>query len=119
MLKPISLKYRNTLRGLALVGVLAVPKKRESRGRRKGAKGSVTYVQCDQCGRRVPEDKAICVTKMYSPVEPSLAQELEKKGAIIMKYPVTKCYCISCAVYLGIAKVRPEEERKPKPSIQV
>ncbi|ADI32683.1 30S ribosomal protein S26e [Staphylothermus hellenicus] len=92
-----------------------MPKKRESRGRHKGAKGKVGYVQCDNCGRIVPRDKAICITKWYSPVSPQLARELEKKGAIIMKYPVTKCYCISCAVHLGIVKVRPEHERKPKP----
>jgi len=92
-----------------------MPKKRESRGRRKGSKGKVGLIQCDQCGRLVPEDKAVCVTRMYSPVNPQLAAELEKKGAIIMKYPVTKCYCISCAIFLGIIKVRPEEERKAKP----
>ena len=91
-----------------------MPKKRENRGRRKGDKGHVGYVYCDQCGARVPEDKAICVTKMYSPVDPALASELEKKGAIIMRYPVTKCYCINCAVFMGIVKIRPEEERKQK-----
>lgn len=89
-------------------------KKRESRGRRKGDKGYVERVQCDNCGRLVPEDKAICVTKMYSPVDPQLAAELEKKGAIIARYPVTKCYCISCAIHYGIVKVRPEEARKEK-----
>lgn len=91
-----------------------MPKKRENRGRRKGDKGHVGYISCDQCGARVPEDKAICVTKPYSPVDPALAAELEKKGAIIMRYPVTKCYCVNCAVYLGIIKIRSEEERKQK-----
>ncbi|WP_440060211.1 30S ribosomal protein S26e [Thermogladius sp. 4427co] len=91
-----------------------MPKKRESRGRRKGDKGKVELIQCDNCGRLVPADKAICVTRMYSPVSPQLAEELEKKGAIIMKYPVRKCYCISCAIHYGIIKVRPEEERKAK-----
>ncbi|RLG71377.1 MAG: 30S ribosomal protein S26e, partial [Thermoprotei archaeon] len=38
-----------------------------------------------------------------------------KKGAIIMRYPVTKKYCVSCAIYLGIVKVRAKEERKKKP----
>ncbi|MCY0867928.1 MAG: 30S ribosomal protein S26e [Desulfurococcus sp.] len=94
-----------------------MPKKRESRGRRKGSKGKVEYIQCDNCGRLVPSDKAVCVTRMYSPVPPQLAMELEKKGAIIQKYPVTKCYCISCAVHLGIIKVRPEEERKEKTTL--
>ncbi|ADG91584.1 30S ribosomal protein S26e [Thermosphaera aggregans] len=92
-----------------------MPKKRESRGRHKGDKGKVEIVQCDNCGRRVPSDKAICVTRMYSPVPPQLAEELEKKGAVIQRYPVTKCYCVSCAIHYGIVKVRAEEERKPKP----
>ena len=91
-----------------------MPKKRESRGRRKGAKGSIERIHCDQCGALVPADKAVCVTRMYSPVPPGLADELEKKGAIIVKYPVEKCYCISCAIFLGVIKVRPEEERKSK-----
>ncbi len=94
-----------------------MPKKRDNRGRHKGAKGYVERIQCDNCGKLIPEDKAICVTRMYSPVEPQLARELEKKGAIIMRYPMRKCYCVSCAVHLGIVKVRPEHERKPKRSI--
>ncbi len=91
-----------------------MPKKRENRGRHKGAKGSVRTIQCDNCGRLVPADKAVCVTRWYSPVDPQLAAELEKKGAIIARYPVTKCYCISCAIFLGIIKVRPESERKKR-----
>lgn len=89
-----------------------MPKKRESRGRRKGSKGYVERIQCDQCGRLVPEDKAVCVTRTYTPVDPQLAQELEKKGALIARYQMTKCYCVSCAIFMGIIKVRAEEERK-------
>ncbi|MET1127717.1 MAG: 30S ribosomal protein S26e [Thermoproteota archaeon] len=89
-----------------------MPKKRQNRGRHKGSKGSTRTVQCDNCGRVIPRDKAICVTRWYTPVDPQLARELEKKGAIIMRYPVEKCYCVSCAVHYGIVQVRPEEERK-------
>ena len=92
-----------------------MPKKRKSRGRSKGAKGKSALIQCDSCGAWVPEDKAITITRMYSPVDPQLAKELEKRGAIIARYPVTKHYCVSCAISLGIIKVRPKEERK-KPS---
>jgi len=106
MIKIKICKYVIVCRGVGM------PKKRESRGRRKGSKGSVELIHCDQCGRLVPEDKAVCVTKMYSPVDPQLANELEKKGAIIAKYPITKCYCVSCAIFLGIIKVRSEDERK-------
>ncbi len=89
-----------------------MPKKRKSRGRHKGAKGHTDTVQCDNCGRLIPRDKAIRVMRTYSPVDPQLARELEKKGAIIMRYPVEKFYCVSCAIHYGIVKVRPEEERK-------
>ncbi|ABP96062.1 MULTISPECIES: 30S ribosomal protein S26e [Metallosphaera] len=91
-----------------------MPKKRENRGRRKGDKGHVGYVMCDNCGARVPEDKAVCVTRTYSPVDASLANELEKKGAIITRYPVTKCYCVNCAVHFGLIKIRAENERKSR-----
>ena len=50
-----------------------MPKKRKNRGRSKGDKGKSRLVQCDCCGRWVPEDKAIVVTRMYSPVDPQLA----------------------------------------------
>ncbi len=96
-----------------------MPKKRQNRGRHKGAKGHTKTVQCDNCGRIIPRDKAICVTRWYSPIDPQLARELEKKGAIIMRYPVEKCYCVSCAVHYGIVKVRPEEERKAPSAPQI
>ncbi len=89
-----------------------MPKKRKSRGRSKGSKGRGEIIYCDQCGRAVPRDKAIKVTRYYYPVDPQLAMELEKQGARIMKIPVTKYYCVSCAIYLGIRKVRAKEERK-------
>lgn len=89
-----------------------MPKKRKNRGRSKGDKGRSRLVQCDCCGRWIPEDKAIVVTRMYSPVDPQLARELEKKGAIIMRYPMQKVYCVSCAIFHGVVKVRAREERK-------
>ncbi|MFP3227534.1 MAG: 30S ribosomal protein S26e [Caldisphaera sp.] len=97
--------------------MLKLPKKRESRGRRKGDKGKSRLIQCDNCGRLVPEDKAICVTRDYMPVDPQLAEELTKKGAIIPKYPVTKCYCISCAIHFGLVKIRAEDSRKPRTNL--
>jgi len=96
-----------------------MPKKRQSRGRHKGDKGKIRLIQCDNCGKLVPEDKAICVTRMYSPVDPQLARELEKKGAVVMRYPVTKCYCINCAIHYGLIRIRSREERKPKPKVQL
>lgn len=88
------------------------PKKRKSRGRSKGDKGKDSIVYCDACGRPVPRGKAIKATKVVSFVDAQLRKELEKKGAIIPKYYVTKVLCVSCAVYQGVRKVRAEGERK-------
>lgn len=71
-------------------------------------------VHCDNCGKLVPRSKAVRVTIPYSPVPPDLAKELEKQGAIIPKYFVTRTYCINCAVFFGLIKVRPREERKKR-----
>lgn len=89
-----------------------MPKKRKNRGRSKGAKGKGALVQCDMCGAWVPRDKAKKVTVRHSLVDPQLARELRKQGAIISSYVTTKYYCISCAVFHGIVKVRSERERK-------
>lgn len=92
-------------------------KKRKSRGRHKGDKGKEPMVQCDECGALTPRSKAVKVTKRYVPIDPQLAKELRDKGAIIPTYEVTKVLCIRCAVFRGIVKVRPEEERKKKVSL--
>ncbi len=89
-----------------------MPKKRKNRGRHKGDKGKESVVYCDNCGRRVPRSKAVRVTVPYSPVPGDLAKDLEKQGALITRYYVTKTYCVNCAIYMGILKVRSETERK-------
>jgi small subunit ribosomal protein S26e len=67
----------------------------------------------------VPRSKAVRVTIPYSPVPPDLARELEKQGAIIPKYYITRTYCINCAVFFGLIKVRPREERKKRAPLAV
>jgi small subunit ribosomal protein S26e len=89
-----------------------VAKKRKSRGRGKGSKGKAKLVQCDNCGAWVPRDKIVRVTRWVSPVDPQLEKELKAKGAIVQKVPVTKNYCISCAIHMGIRVVRSKKERK-------
>jgi len=91
-----------------------VPKKRKNRGRHKGDKGKESVVYCDNCGKMIPRSKAVRVTVPYSPIPADLAKELEKQGAIIPRYYITKTYCINCAIYLGVIKVRPEDERKSR-----
>nr|WP_048063093.1 30S ribosomal protein S26e [Caldivirga maquilingensis] len=94
-----------------------MPKKRKNRGRHKGDKGKESIVYCDNCGKMIPRSKAVRVTVPYSPIPTDLAKELEKQGAIVPRYYITKTYCVNCAIYLGIIKVRSEDERKSKKPI--
>jgi len=97
-----------------LVSVKAMPIKRKSRGRSKGQKGRSGYVQCSMCGELVPRDKAKKATRRISLVDPVLARELRQKGAYLPAGFDTKYYCISCAVHLGLVKVRAKEARKSR-----
>ena len=56
-----------------------MPKKRTSRGRTKGGKGSSGTVHCSQCGAMVPRDKAKKVTGRITLVEPTLADKHRRK----------------------------------------
>ncbi|MBS7248901.1 MAG: 30S ribosomal protein S26e [Candidatus Bathyarchaeia archaeon] len=89
-----------------------MPKKRKSRGRRKGSKGKVPRVQCSMCGQLIPRDKAKKVTVTRYLVPKDLAKELKDQGAYVGMQQVVKYYCVNCAVFHGIVKIRPEEERK-------
>lgn len=93
-------------------------KKRKSRGRHKGKgkKGRAGYVYCSNCGARIPRDKAIRRVMWISPVDPQLSEELKKQGAIILKQPLTKYYCVSCAVHYGIVRIGMSAERAAKES---
>lgn len=103
-----------------LSAVRILPKKRRSGGRKKaGSVGREPPVPCSQCGRLVPADKAIRVTRRYAPVEAKLARELEKDGAYVTTRPMVKYYCVSCAVHAGIVKVRSRNERKVRVPLQL
>ncbi len=87
-------------------------KKRKSRGRSKGGKGSGNMVQCTNCGNLVPRDKAKKRTTRVSLVEHTLAKELRAQGAYIAAPSTTKTYCVSCAVHYGLVKVRAKTDRR-------
>src|SRR5919199_450253 len=91
---------------------MCMPKKRASRGRSKGGKGSSGTVHCSQCGSLVPRDKAKKVTGRITFVEPALAKELRAQGAYIPQSTDVKFYCVSCAVHRGVVKVRSESDRR-------
>ena len=92
--------------------VTRMTQKRKSRGRSKGGKGSSGTVQCSNCGRQVPIDKAKKMTSRVSLVEPMLARELRAAGAYIAAPKTIRYYCVSCAVHYGLVKVRAKDERR-------
>jgi len=89
-----------------------MPKKRTSRGRSKGGKGRASLIQCTNCARWVPRDKAKKVTSRLSLVEPQLAKELRSSGTYIASPTIVKSYCVSCAVHFGVVKVRSAVDRR-------
>ncbi len=95
----------------AAFSVFRMTKKRKSRGRSKGGKGSSGFISCSNCGAHVPRDKAKKVTTRLSMVEPLLARELRAAGAYIAAPITVRYYCISCSVHYGIVNVRAKSER--------
>ncbi|RLG42235.1 MAG: 30S ribosomal protein S26e, partial [Thermoproteota archaeon] len=47
-----------------------------------------------------------------SPIRGQISSELERQGTYVSRKPVTRYYCISCAIHRGIVRPRAEEERK-------
>ena len=94
-----------------------MPVKRKTRGRHKGkaARGRSELVPCHQCGKLIPIDKAIKRVIWRPTVSGEVLKELQAQGAYIPKKREVVYYCVNCAVYLGIVKVRARDERKQLP----
>ncbi|MFX1476062.1 MAG: 30S ribosomal protein S26e [Promethearchaeota archaeon] len=91
-----------------------MPSKRKSQGRSKGSQGRGSTVQCTQCGKIVPRDKAKRRTTRASFVDPQMARELRRAGTVLPRRQVSKWYCISCAVHRGVVTIRSRDSRKGK-----
>lgn len=87
-------------------------RKRKSRGRSKGKKGSIQKVQCSGCGQLVPRDKAKRKTVNKSLVDPTIRKELRKQGTKVPRIPYVRYYCVSCAIHRGVVQIRSEKQRK-------
>ncbi len=89
-----------------------MPKKRKNRGRKLSGSGHERAVHCSACGRLVPLDKAVKITRWVSPVGGTIGRDLERQGAYISRRLETRYYCVSCAVHMGLVRPRSYEERK-------
>ena len=87
-------------------------KKRRGGGRSGGSKGRAGNVQCSNCGRQVPSDKAKKRTRYVSIVDARLAKELREAGANIPRRRETSIFCVSCAVHFKQVRVRSKASRK-------
>ncbi|MFX1286269.1 MAG: 30S ribosomal protein S26e [Promethearchaeota archaeon] len=87
-------------------------RKRKSRGRSKGKKGSSQKVQCSACGQLVPRDKAKRKTVFKSIVDPIIRKELRRQGTRVPRVPMIRYFCVSCAIHRGVVQIRSEETRK-------
>ncbi len=65
--------------------------------RKKGQSGRATTVQCVQCGKMIPRDKAVEKRKSVLPMGHRLRALLKKKGAYLSRGRTIVYYCVSCA----------------------
>lgn len=95
-----------------------MPVKRKNHGRAKTNRGSVNNVQCVQCGRLAPKDKAVSRATNNPIIEAASMDDLNL-ATIYQKPDVPSffnidSYCVSCACHLRIVKVRSEYHRKER-----
>ena len=65
--------------------------------RKKGHSGRAKVVQCIQCGKMVPRDKAVEKRKSALHLDRRLRMLLKKQGAYISGRRSIVYYCVSCA----------------------
>tara|TARA_B110000285_G_C14894503_1_gene500174 strand:+ start:130 stop:546 length:417 start_codon:yes stop_codon:yes gene_type:complete len=90
-----------------------MPSKRRNNGRGKKNKGHSDVVNCLNCGRIVPKDKAIKRFAMRKLVDESSRKDIMDNYAYdanenfhLPKIYLKQQYCISCAIHARIVRVR-------------
>ena len=87
-----------------------MPVKRRNHGRSKMNRGHTRTVNCMNCGRLVPKDKAIKRFATKNMVEASSAKDVSD-SAVYQGYELPKTYqkqfyCVSCAVHRRVVRPR-------------
>ena len=89
-----------------------MPSKRRNNGRGKKNKGHSNVVNCLNCGRITPKDKAIKRFQMRNIVDGSSKRDIKENYAYddsnfqLPKIYVKQCYCVSCAIHARVVRVR-------------
>uniref|UniRef100_A0A7S3CRN0 40S ribosomal protein S26 n=1 Tax=Strombidium rassoulzadegani TaxID=1082188 RepID=A0A7S3CRN0_9SPIT len=89
-----------------------MPSKRRNNGRGKKNKGHSNVINCTNCGRVFPKDKAIKRFQMKKIVDESSRKDLEdnfaydKQDFYLPKLYMKQTYCVSCAIHARVVRVR-------------
>jgi small subunit ribosomal protein S26e len=95
-----------------------MPKKRRNNGRNKYNKGNAISVNCNNCTRLVPKDKAIKRFIIKNMVDSSSKKDIEdasaysEENAQMPKLFVKNQWCVSCAIHARVVKVRSTEDKR-------
>jgi len=95
-----------------------MPKKRRNNGRNKANKGNALNVNCNNCTRLVPKDKAIKRFIIKNIVDGSSKKDIEEASAytgdeaLMPKLFMKNQWCVACAIHARIVKVRQTDEKR-------
>ena len=93
-----------------------MPFKRRNGGRNKMNRGHTAPVNCTNCHRLVPKDKAIKRYTVRDIVDASSRRDIKEAMAfenyVIPKLYIKLEYCVSCAIHARIVKVRSTEDKR-------
>lgn len=97
-----------------------MPKKRRNNGRNLSNKGRAISVNCNNCTRLVPKDKAIKRYVIKNMVDASSKRDIEECSAYkgtnetvnMPKLYIKNQWCVSCAIHARVVKVRKTEDKR-------
>lgn len=95
-----------------------MPKKRRNNGRNKANKGNAIGVNCANCTRLVPKDKAIKRFIIKNIVDGSSKRDIEEASAYteenaqMPKLYMKNQWCVACAIHARIVRVRQTAEKR-------
>merc|ERR1711988_1391793 len=100
-------------------GETSMPSKRRNNGRSKNNRGAPGRVNCDNCNRIVPKDKAIKKFQVRDIIDAASKDDIAKASAYktatqVPKIMMKMWYCVSCAIHARIVAVRSVTERRKR-----